>query len=282
MARQPILGIITNNQHQIFQRNVIEGATQIATRHGYVIRVDSYAEDPDHPRPITLDYPAMAGVLVLADAAPVDLLRAMYESGTPLSLVSHLVPELPIPSVLTDNTQGMAELVKHVVENCRRCKLAYIRGVPTQRDSIEREDSFRRELMRYNLSLPDSLFLRGDFVAPTAVQSVQALIDSGADFDAIISADYVMGIAAVDTLRQNAIRVPEDVSVVGFGDAPEAEDAGLTTVAADIVEQGRRAARQLISQQQGTRITGVTVLSVRLMIRETCGYSLFDVGTISE
>ncbi len=84
----------------------------------------------------------MAGVLVLADAAPVDLLRAMYESGTPLSLVSHLVPELPIPSVLTDNTQGMAELVKHVVENCRRCKLVYIRGVPTQRDSIEREASF--------------------------------------------------------------------------------------------------------------------------------------------
>ena len=64
------------------------------------------------------------------------------------------------------------------------------------------------------------------------------------------------------------------MSVVGFGDAPEAETAGLTTVAADIVEQGRRAARQLISQQQGTRITGVTVLSVRLMIRETCGCSL--------
>jgi LacI family transcriptional regulator len=82
-----------------------------------------------------------------------------------------------------------------------------------------------------------------------------------------------MGITAVEVLAQHGLRVPADVSVVGFGDAPEAEAAGLTTVAADIVEQGRRTARQLISQQQGTRITGVTVLSVRLVIRQTCGCS---------
>jgi LacI family transcriptional regulator len=128
--------------------------------------------------------------------------------------------------------------------------------------------------MRYNITLPDSHFLRGDFSAPVAAASVQQLIDGGADFDAIISADYVMGIAAVEVLGRNGRRVPEDVSVVGFGDAPEAEAAGLTTVAADIVEQGRRAARQLISQDQGMRITGVTVLSVRLMVRETCGCTL--------
>jgi LacI family transcriptional regulator len=274
MAHKPTLGIITNNQHQVFQRNVIAGASEIAARHGYAVQVDSYAEDPDHPRPITLDYTAMAGVLVVANAVPLDLLRAMYDAGTPLSMVSHQVPELSIPSVVTDNVQGIAELVKHVVERCHRRKLVYIRGVITQRDSIERENSFLRELMRYNITLPDSHFLRGDFSAPVAAASVQQLIDGGADFDAIISADYVMGIAAVEVLGRNGRRVPEDVSVVGFGDAPEAEAAGLTTVAADIVEQGRRAARQLISQDQGMRITGVTVLSVRLMVRETCGCTL--------
>ena len=103
--------------------------------------------------------------------------------------------------------------------------------------------------------------------------SVRRLLDGGRDFDAIVSADYVMGIAAVDTLRQYGMHVPDDVCVVGFGDAPEADAAGLTTVAADIVEQGRRAARQLISQHHGTRITGVTVLSVQLLVRQTCGAS---------
>jgi DNA-binding LacI/PurR family transcriptional regulator len=271
MMQQPVLGVITNNQHQVFQQNVIAGTHEIAAQHGYAVQVVSYAEDPAHPEPITLDYRAMAGVLVIADACPIDLLREMYEAGTPLSLVSHQVPELLVPSVITDNIQGIAELVKHLVERCCRRKLVYIRGIPTQRDSMERETAFFRELMRYNIALPDAHFLRGDFSAPVAAQSVQRLIDSGADFDAIIAADYVMGIAAVDTLRKNDLHVPGDVSVVGFGDAPEAEAAELTTVAADVVEQGRRAARQLISQYQGMRITGVTVLSVRLMVRETCG-----------
>jgi DNA-binding LacI/PurR family transcriptional regulator len=57
--------------------------------------------------------------------------------------------------------------------------------------------------------------------------------------------------------------------VVGFGDAPEAEAAGLTVVAADVIEQGRRTARQLISQIEGQRISGVTVLQVRLIVRDT-------------
>jgi LacI family transcriptional regulator len=274
MTKKRVLGIITNDQHQVFQRNVITGVQDIAAEHGYAVQIDSYAEDPDHPRQITLDYTTMTGVLVIADAAPVSLLCEMYEFGMPLSLVSHQVPELPIPSVIADNVQGIAELVRHVVENCHRRKLVYIRGVPTQRDSRERETGFFRELMRYNISVTDGHFLRGDFSAPIAAQSVQQLIDSGADFDTIIAADYVMGITAVETLKNNGLRVPGDVSVVGFGDAPEAEAAGLTTVAADIVEQGHRAARQLIGQLNGTRITGVTVLSVRLMIRETCGCSL--------
>jgi LacI family transcriptional regulator len=250
MVRQPILGIITNDQHQVFQRDVIAGARDIASRHGYTVQIDSYAEDPDHPRPITLDYAAMAGVLVIADAVPLSLLREMYQSGTPLSLVSHSVPELPIPAVMADNVQGIAELVRHVVERCHRRKLVYIRGVPTQRDSREREAVFFREMMRYNITVPADHFLQGDFSAPVAAQSVQRLIASGADFDAIIAADYVMGISAVEVLTQHGLRVPADVSVVGFGDAPEAEAAGLTTVAADIVEQGRRTARQLISQQR--------------------------------
>jgi len=273
MARQPILGIITNDQHRVFQRNVIQGVSEAAAQQGYAVCIDSYAEDPAQPHSITLDVAAMAGVLVIADACPLDLLRKIHESGTPLSLVSHLVPELPIPSVIADNGQGMAELIKHVVERCHRRKLVYIRGVATQRDSIERESSFLREMMRYNLVVDDSHMLRGDFDPSIAAQSVRQLLENGRDFDALVSADYVMGIAAVETLRRYGVNVPRDVCVVGFGDAPEAEAAGLTTVAADIVEQGRRAARQLISQHHGMRITGVTVLSVQLLVRQTCGAS---------
>ena len=266
---RPLIGVITNTQHDVFQRRVIMGIEEIAHARGYAVLVDAYADNPPPHQQITLDYHAVAGVLSIANATPTDLLRRMCQEGVPISLVSHYVPELPIPAVITDNAAGMEALVRHVVVECQRQRLVYIRGLAGQLDSAERETAFYHAMMRHNLAVPKAHLLRGDFNPKTAKAALQTLLAQGTDFDAVIAADYLMGIAAVETLRAAGLHVPEDVAVVGFGDGPEAEEAGLTTVAADVVEQGRRAARQLISQIEGLRITGTTVLSVHLVVRQT-------------
>jgi LacI family transcriptional regulator, galactose operon repressor len=270
------LGVITNNQHEVFQQAVIAGIGQVAAQHGYTVVVDSCAEDPEHPKGITLDPRDVAGILVIANVAPDPFLRTIYQMGKPLSLVSHQAPDMPIPSVMSNNDQGIVELVKHLVTRCQRQDLVFIRGLMDQNDGRQREIVFRQELMRYNLRVPETHFLRGDFSPAVAAESVQALLKSGDHFDAIVAADYVMGIAALDVLRAAGIEVPQAVSVVGFGDAPEAEAAGLTTVAASVNDLGACAARQLISQIKGVRISGVTILSVQLIVRETCGYKLVE------
>ena len=56
----------------------------------------------------------------------------------------------------------------------------------------------------------------------------------------------------------------------------EAQSAGLTTAAASVIEMGACAARQLISQINGLRISGITTLSVRLVVRATCGFKAQD------
>lgn len=265
----PVLGLITNNQHNVFQRNVITGVRAAAAEHGYDVLINSYAENATNPQPITLDYHAVDGVLVIASAAPPALLHDIYAADIPLTLISHQVPDLPVPAVIADNQQGIAELVRHLVTACQRERLVFIRGLLDQRDNREREMTFTQELMRYNLTVPPEWMLRGDFDADVATQSLSDLIAHDTDFDALVASDYLMGIAAVETLRAAGFAVPEDVAVVAFGDGPEAEAAGLTTVAADIVDQGQRAARQLISQIEGLRISGMTILSVRLIVRET-------------
>ncbi|MCC7449839.1 MAG: substrate-binding domain-containing protein [Anaerolineae bacterium] len=265
------LGVITNNQQEVFQRGVIAGIQQVASEHGYSVTIDSYAEDPAHPKPITLNPSDVDGVLAIANAAPDDLLRTLYRMGKPVSLVSHQSPDLPIPVVLSNNTQGIAELVRHLVTRCTRRDLVFIRGLMDQRDGRQREAAFQQELLRYNLRVPEHRFLRGDFSPAVAADSLRRLIAAGDRFDGIVVSDYVMAIAAVDVLRTAGINVPGDVSVVGFGDDTEAEMAGLTTVAANITELGGCAARQLISQIKGLRISGVTLINVRLIPRQTCG-----------
>jgi DNA-binding LacI/PurR family transcriptional regulator len=87
----------------------------------------------------------------------------------------------------------------------------------------------------------------------------------------VIAADYVMGIAALETLLNARISVPGAVSVVGYGDDQAAEVAGLTTVSANIRELGQRAARQIISQIDGMHISGTTTINVKLIVRDSCG-----------
>lgn len=266
-----IIGVITNNQHSVFQSRNILGIRDIAEARGYQVVIDSYAEDPQRPHSISLQPERVDGIIVIANAAPRSYLEMARKQGVPVSLVSHQAPELSVPVIVSNNAQGIAELVKHVVVRCQRKQLVYVRGIDEQTDAAQRETAFRQELMRYDLEIPESHFIRGEFSPDTAAESMRALIGTGAKFDAVIAADYRMAMAIVDLLRGMGVRVPEDVCVVGFGDAPEAEAAGLTTVAADIRQLARHAAKQLISQIEGLAIRGVTRLSVELVVRQTCG-----------
>ncbi len=266
------LGVIANNQHDIFQRLVIAGIRKVAEERGYKVVVDAYAEDPQRPSPITVHRSDVEGIIVIANAAPNDLLKEIYSSGIPITLVCHKVPDSALPVVMSNNVQGIAELVNHLVNRCHRRDLVFVRGIMDQTDGWERERAFRQEIVRCDLRIPESHLVAGEFVPAVAAASIRDLIQHGEHFDGIVAADYPMAIAVIAELRSAGLRVPEDVSVVGFGDDAEAEDAGLTTVAASIRDLGSCAVRQLISQMEGMRITGITLLNVQLIIRDTCGY----------
>jgi LacI family transcriptional regulator len=263
------IGVITNNDQGVFQRAIIQGVHEIAQENHYNVEVDALAEDRHRKiRAISLNIDALAGVLVVADVLPQETLMKLHRDGKPVSLVSHYAPELPIPAVISNNIEGITRLVHYLIADCGRCKFVYIRGEPTQRDSLEREEAFRHELIRHNLETAH--MLRGDFDPRIAADSVKGLVDTRAEFDAVVAADYLMAVEALKVLHDAHYRVPQDVSVVGFGDGIEAAEAGLTTVAANVIEQGRRAARQLLGQIKGLQIRGLTVLSTELIIRRTC------------
>ncbi len=266
------IGIITNDPAGIFQQAVIAGAQAAAESQGYDIVIFSSAIDPRCATELLPEYDALTGVLAIANAASDFVLSSLRRSGKPISLVSHRAQDSAIPVVTTSNSQGIAELVKHLIVGCKRHELAFIRGIPDQVDACERETAFRHEMLRYGYHVPESRFFRGEFAAGVAAESVAAAIQRGERFDGLIASDYIMSIAATQTLRAAGIDVPGTVSVVGFGDDKAAETFGLTTAAAGVTELGACAARQLIAQIRGLQISGVTTLSVRLMIRETCGF----------
>lgn len=262
----PALCVLTNNPDQVFQRSVIAGVREEADAHGYPVSVCVY--DTHQIKSVS----QFAGIIAIANAVPDDVLRTFYHEGKPLSLISHQISNCPVPTVASNNAQGIVELVRYLVEERGRRNLIYVRGLPEQLDAQQRERAYREELIRREMPIREDYFLRGDFEPSVAVESLQALLaDQKGElpFDAVLSADYMMGIAIVEALRRAGIAVPEQVSVVGYGDGAEAEAANLTTVAANVTELGRCAVRQVMHQVAGKRISGATVLSTRLVMRET-------------
>ncbi len=264
-----MIGVVTNTRHGVFQRNVIRGIEEVAAQHGLGVMIDALAENPAQARSITPEILALDGLIVIANILGDHQLRELYYRGKPLSLISHQVYDAPIPAVIANNQQGMEILTRHLIQECDRCRLVFIRGHMQQNDGIERDLAFQREVLRYDLDIPADFILDGEFVPEQAGAAMRQLLAKRRDFDGVLAADYLMALAAMDALREAGVSVPEDVMVAGFGDGAEAEAPGLTTVAADIVEQGRRGARQLIGQINGLRIRGVTVLNTHLITRRT-------------
>lgn len=263
MMTSPPLLILTNDAQGVFQQLVIAGVQEIAAERGH--RVEVMTLHPQQsPR---LERHQVAGVLAIANAAAPALLHQCYQQGIPVSLVAHHLPDLPIPGVMFNNVQGVQTLVRHLVEGCGRERLLFIAGIADQIDGQQREWAFRREMMRYNLA--DWQMLPGEFEPEIAAAALRQKLAQGLPVDGILAADYRMAIAAVATLRAAGWRVPQQVAVVGFGDAPEAAQAEVTTVAADVQELGRRSALQLLCQMDGLAVRGITRLSVNLIERSS-------------
>ncbi|HEX2618483.1 MAG TPA: substrate-binding domain-containing protein [Phototrophicaceae bacterium] len=272
-ANIPNLGLITNDPTNVFQRDVIAGMHEIASNSGYEVRIATVTTRPGNLAAITdatgLDFTRLNGVLIVANVIPEPVLRQIWQTGVAISLVSHQSRSLAIPSVMPDNRQGIQMLMQHLVKDCGRRLPIFIQGDPAQSDALLRENAFREELMRYNMPLSESRFIRGDFDPEVATRATTRFLKIGQEFDSVLAADFQMGLSALNVLRNQNYRIPDEIAVVGFGDGPEAAAAGMTTVAADVVELGRRAARQLIGQVKGLRIRGLTLLSTELLARET-------------
>ena len=271
MSRQTVqrLGILTNDPDKVFQSNVIAGAIEAAAAHGFSADIFCVPEATDDASALPFAPVDLTGLLVIANIASDDILRALAATGLPISLVSHSVDNAGIPSVVPDNDKGIGQLMDHVIRDCGRRRLVFIQGHMGQNDGVTRDRAFREGLIRHDLPDEAATTIPGGFEPERAAAALARLVADRHDFDAVVAADYLMAAAAGGVRRAAGIRIPEDVCVAGFGDGPEAEAASVTTVAANVRELGARACRQLIGQIRGLPIRGITVLATELIQRET-------------
>ncbi|MCI0475536.1 MAG: substrate-binding domain-containing protein, partial [Anaerolineales bacterium] len=192
----------------------------------------------------------------------------------PLPMVSIGVVLEGIPSILLDSYRGMRELMSHLITAHQRRRLVFIRGPEGHRDAQERYRAYFDVLREYDLPIvPELVSPPYKWFDPGGAQMTRALLDQRIDFDAIIGVNDVAAVTAMEVLHAREIRVPEDVSVVGFDNTPLSRVVTplLTTAPWRMYERGRQAANLMLAMLDGKSVPDQVLVPTRLIVRQSCG-----------
>ncbi len=168
-----------------------------------------------------------------------------------------------------DNYRGACEAVEHLIEQGHR-RIAMITGPAEHEDARARLAGYQDTLARNKIEVDPRLVVPGDFHESGGLLAMNQLLASGQRFTAIFAGNDLTAYGARLALYRRSIRVPDDISIVGFDDLQSSmyTTPPLTTVRQPLYEVGTGIGRMLLSML-GHEQPSVEVPSLGLVVRES-------------
>lgn len=199
-----------------------------------------------------------AGLIFLGvDARRVDFMK-IKKDGIPCTVIGDKTSiwNSAVCHLDSDNSDGTRKITEYLIKNGHR-KIAYLHVNRWTQDTTERLDSFRAVLAEHQLALPEKFFFRGDFTPNSGKDCARKIFQmKGEQPSAIVAATDLMAIGILDGANSLGMKVPEDLSVVGFDghEIGNYTSPPLATVVQNLEVLGYRAAELVIKQIQGRPI----------------------------
>jgi LacI family transcriptional regulator len=209
------------------------------------------------------------GALVDGLVLPSDRIARFVREGFPIVCLDRDIDSRSIPLVQVDNRRGGRMAVEYLLQ-LGHTKIAHVTGVRELRISEDRLLGFRDAHKNFGITFDERSITEGNFTEKGGYEATRRLLDDHIAFTAVFAANDLSAIGVVTALTQSGVRVPEDVSVVGFDDLRLAAyiSPPLTTVRQPAAEIAQRATEILIDLTQGTRVrTMRQLLPPKLVVR---------------
>lgn len=210
------------------------------------------------------------GIVMASATLSSTLARKCAQTGIPVVLLNRYVPSSPASSVTSDNAEG-GRLVANLLTDNGHKRIAYIAGHEDSSTNNDREAGFLAGLEQAGQKLWSRAV--GNYTFDGAAAAARQLFTNAEKPDAIFVANDHMAFAVMDVIRNElALRIPEDVSIVGFDNVPESGWAGyqLTTVeqpSAPMVEATTKILMEQIERKSVIRCS--IVLPTSLVVRNS-------------
>ena len=269
--RSRTIGVVALNTTLFGPASTLHGIEEAARDAGYYVSVasaDRLTHDALRAAVHRLTSQSVDGMVVIAPLRSAAQVVDALDPSVPAVSVEGVELEV-IPSVAVDQHLGARLAVEHLLSLGHRT-VHHVSGPLDWTESEARIDGWRETLRSARLRVP--ALVVGDWSARSGYEGTSRLLDKGG-VTAVFAANDPMALGALRALHERGLRVPQDVSVVGFDDVPESSYymPPLTTVRQDFSEIGRQSLRVLVQQIEGQAVPPVHLLPPSLVVRSSTG-----------
>lgn len=210
------------------------------------------------------------GVVFLGQSSLHHAFNRLARNGARFVVWGAQLPDQAYCSVGSDNVLGGRRATSHLIRLGRR-RIVFL-GDAEAPEVAQRVRGYRTALEESGLRLDPGLLVPAHFEIESAEAAVDGLIAQGLSFDGVVAASDLIALGAIRALQRAGMRIPDDVSVVGYDDVPFARYSrpSLTTISQDTARAGRLLVSKLLNAIGQREIRSERV-ATNLIVRESCG-----------
>ncbi|GAB2719797.1 LacI family DNA-binding transcriptional regulator [Arthrobacter bambusae] len=267
--RSQTIGVLASELAQYGPANTLLGVEQAARDAGYFVSIaalrtvnrESILDAVRHFLDQSVD-----GIVVIVPHSETLLALAEVNPGVPVVAVGSL-GGASVGGAMVDQRRGAELAVRHLVDQGHR-RIGHVAGPQDWIDGVARSEGWSEALQAAGLE--DDLLVVGDWSAGSGYDIGKKLADERTATALFVGNDQ-MALGLLRAFNEAGVRVPEDVSVVGFDDQPESGyfTPPLTTVRQDFEELGRRCMDLMLSGIENGESVGTTVVEPELVVRQS-------------
>ncbi len=210
------------------------------------------------------------GLVMMTNEPDDGTLAANFGGHTHVVLVDEDVPGVSVPRIFVHNSEGAFEATKYLVAAGHR-KIAHIGGPENLMSVRERMDGMLEAMRLEGLQVKDSWIQLGDYSRSFGIQAIDRILEQPERPTAVFCGSDYIAIGVMHRVRELGLRVPEDLSIVGFDDMPFSSmlAPALTTVRQPVEKLGKQAFRTLHALINQEETEAEQRLPVELVIRQS-------------
>ena len=193
-----------------------------------------------------------------------------FVTDAPIVSIDPLMSEPSYASVHATNYQGAMDAMEYLI-GLGHTRIGFISGRAELESSTRRWMGYRDAMKKAGLRVDEKLIASGDYTTETGITCAQQLLSMENPPTAIFASNDQMAMGVFQVAQERGLRIPQDLSVIGFDNIMESKYMGLTTVDQFISEMGFVATQMLIKLINGEPLETQTYkMQTQLIIRSSC------------